>query len=261
LGTQFDIHGGGQDLIFPHHENEIAIAEAALGVKPWVRYWVHVGYLTIGGEKMSKSLGNVVYAREALRKWGAEVLRLWIFSAHYRRQLELNDTAIGRARDLYNRLVLVANTLMKIVRESEPSHYLRDEEVKVLRTLDSIATRFYESMDNDFNTPKALTAVHDLTTVVFRDIEPRPSFSTALRALQLLRTFNRVLGVLDRVLAEAPPVEREIVEKLIDLIIRVRTELRKRREYDISDWIRAELGRLGIKVLDYREGSKWVWQP
>jgi len=260
LGTQFDIHGGGQDLIFPHHENEIAMAEAAFGVKPWVKYWIHVGYLTVRGEKMSKSLGNIVTAKEALDKWGPEVLRLWVFSAHYRKQLEFNEALLENFKVLYQRLVNAAETLKRMVKNGSIAHHLSDDDVAILKKLEEIEIRFHEAMSEDFNTPKALEAVNELVSLVFKEIEPRERLELALRAYTILSNFNVVLGVLDKHLKEKIELESDIIEKLVDLIIRVRTELRKRKEYDLSDSIRQELLALGIKVFDYKDGSKWVWE-
>ncbi len=258
LGKRFDIHGGGQDLVFPHHENEIAMAEAAFGEKPWVKYWIHVGYLTIGGEKMSKSLGNVVYAKDLLARWKPEVVRLWVFSAHYRKQLEFDEEILKQFDALYQRLVLAVNTLKKLLREVEPSTRLSDDEIRILRQLEEIDMKFHNAMSNDFNTPQALAAVRDLTSLIFTSIESKPSYTLVVRALHILWNFNRVLGVLDEYFAEKIGIDLDYINKLVDLIIRVRTELRKRKEYDLADKIRSELLQLGIKVFDYRDGSKWV---
>jgi len=260
LGPQFDIHGGGQDLVFPHHENEIAMAEAAFGIKPWVRYWIHVGYLTIRGEKMSKSLGNIIYAKEAIDKWGTEVLRLWTFSAHYRKQIEFNEDALNQHREVYKRLVVATESLKKIIRSSNASHKLSDSEINVLRLLEEINMQFHESMSNDFNTPKAMEALNNLITTVFRDIEPKENQALALRAYSILYSIDKVVGVLDKYLGEKIELDIQLVEKLVDLILRIRTELRKRKDYEISDRIREELLKLGIRVFDYKEGSKWVFE-
>lgn len=258
LGHQFDIHGGGQDLVFPHHENEIAIAESAYGVKPWVKYWVHVGYLTIHGEKMSKSLGNIIYAKEAINKWGAEILRLWAFSAHYRKQIEFHEDILEQFRELNRRLVLAVETLKKITRSSGAIHRLDEDVLNILKTLEAIEIQFNDVMSEDFNTPKALEAVNRLTTVIFKDIEPRENYLIAFRAYSILHKFNKVLGVLDRYLEEKITLDLDLVEKLVDVILKIRTELRKRRDYELSDRIRDELLKLGIRVFDYKDGSKWV---
>lgn len=258
LGNQFDIHGGGQDLIFPHHENEIAMAEAAFGVKPWVKYWIHIGYLTIRGEKMSKSLGNVIYAKEAINKWGAETLRLWVFSAHYRKQIEFNEEVVNQFKELYKRLVLATETLKKILKSSKALHNLSEQELIVLKNIEATEIQFHEAMSDDFNTPKALEAVNRLLSIVFKEVEPRENHALAYRAYSVLYNFNRVLGVLDKYFEERVEADVELIEKLVELIIRVRSELRKKRDYELSDRIREELLKLGIKVFDYKDGSKWV---
>ncbi len=260
LGTQFDIHGGGQDLIFPHHENEIAMAESAFGVKPWVKYWIHIGYLTIKGEKMSKSLGNIVLAKEAIKHWGSEVLRLWVFSAHYRKQLEFNESIMESYKGVYERLVLAVETLKKILKSSQQIFSLNENELKILKDLESVNTSFYNAMNEDFNTSKAFEAVHRLTSIIFKSIDQKENYILASRAYSILWNFNRVLGVLDKYFIEDLHAGSETIEKLIELIINIRTELRKRKEYELSDRIREELLNMGIKVLDYKNGSKWVWQ-
>ncbi len=260
LGNTFDIHGGGQDLIFPHHENEIAMAEAAFGVKPWVKYWIHIGYLTVRGEKMSKSLQNVVLAKEAIAKWGPETIRLWVFSAHYRKQLDFNEDALNRMSELRKKMLRAVETLKRIVNTTPPNFSLDEKALNALRKLEEIELRFHEAMSNDFNTPQALAAINELTSMVFRDIEPLDNHAVALRALSLYNEFDRVLAVLEEALQEKVNIDLELVYKLVDLIIRVRTELRKRKEYDLSDKIREELLKLGIKVFDYKDGSRWVFE-
>ncbi|MEM0153787.1 MAG: cysteine--tRNA ligase [Ignisphaera sp.] len=260
LGERFDIHGGGQDLIFPHHENEIAMAESAFGVKPWVKYWVHIGYLTIRGEKMSKSLGNIVLAKEAIKRWGPEVIRLWVFSAHYRKQLEFNENVMENYKNVYERLVLAIETLRKMVKSSHQIFSLKESDLEVLRSLEDINISFYNAMSDDFNTSKALESVHRLISLIFKSIEHRENYILASRAYHILWNFNRILGVLDKYFIDSSQVNSEVIEKLIELIINIRTELRKRKEYELSDKIRNELLNIGVKVLDYKNGSKWVWQ-
>jgi len=260
LGTQFDIHGGGQDLIFPHHENEIAMAEAAYGLKPWVKYWIHVGYLTIRGEKMSKSLGNIITAKEAIEKFSPEVLRLWVFSAHYRKQLEFNESILENYKTLYQRLVTATEIVKKIIKSPSISHHLTDEDISILNKLEASEIMFHEAMSNDFNTPKALEAVNNLVSTIFKDIERKERYELALRAYSILSSFNTVLGVLDKYLKERIEVDLSTIEKLVDIIIKIRSELRKRKEYELSDKIRQELLSLGIKVFDYKDESRWVWE-
>jgi len=259
LGTSFDIHGGGQDLIFPHHENELAMAKAAFGAqRPWVRYWIHVGYLTIRGEKMSKSLGNVVYADEALSKWGPEVLRLWIFSAHYRKQLEFSEETLETFKNLYRRISDAASLTLRLASELEPSSRLGEDELETLHALNKLWREFHEAMSNDFNTPQALRALIELVKVINTKVINSRSAAIPLRALSILREFDEVLGILSNVFSSGDEKLREALFKAIDIVISVRTELRKRRLYDLSDWIRSELAKIGVKVFDYKDRSEWV---
>jgi len=256
LGTQFDIHGGGQDLIFPHHENERAQSESRFATRPWVRYWFHVGYLTIKKEKMSKSLGNVIFVKDILNNVKPEVLRLWIFSAHYRTPLEFSDEGLENAKNLYGRLINAVSTLKKLIVEAKPTYYLNDDEVKLLSKLNGIREGFYESMDDDLNTPKALSYIYELTRFVFRDLESKPDQVLALRAYQMLLEFNEVLGILDKQLYGG--INEEIISKLIELIVTIRQRFRDIKDYSTSDWIRSELMRLGIRLMDYKDSTKWV---
>ena len=256
LGRQFDIHGGGSDLIFPHHENERAQSEAALGVRPWVKYWMHTGMLTVGREKMSKSLGNIVPLREAFKRWRPEVVRLWLATVHYRSVVSFSEEALEQAERNYERLVNAVYALRRALRESEPSYRLSDRGLKVLKSLERVRRGFYEAMDDDFNVSRAFSYVYEATSIVFKEIAPSPEATLVLRALSLFREFNEVLGVLDRHLSEVPA--QVPVEELIDLIVEVRSVLRRRRDYELSDWIRSRLQELGVKLMDERDRTTWT---
>ena len=260
LGKQFEIHGGGQDLIFPHHENERAQSEALFGVKPWVKYWLHTGYLTIRGEKMSKSLGNIIPLREAIKKWGSETLRLWLLSAHYRTQLDYSDEALEQAKSNLRRLKMAVEDLRRILEPGIPPAKITDKEMKIVDMVEKIYVEFHEALSNDFNTAKALATIMELVRLVNRDIVPSELYVAAVRAYKVFEDFNYVFGVLDDIMYGVARLEHEkIVEELIDLIVRVRGELRKRKLYDIADEIRAELRRLGVQLYDY-PGGKTVWR-
>ncbi len=260
LGRQFDIHGGGQDLIFPHHENERAQSEARFGVRPWVRYWLHTGMFRVSGEKMSKSLGNIITLREAFKRWRPEVIRLWFATIHYRRVVEFSEERLEQVGKSFNRLVEAVSMLRKLIKEVGPDHRLGDEELRVLRRLEGIRRGFYEAMDNDFNASRAFSYVYELTSVVFSELSVKPFAAGVLRAWELMREFNEVLGVLDRYFTESM-VSEELVSKLIELIVNVRGELRRRRDWVLADAIRAELGKLGIKLRDKGGKTDWVMEP
>jgi len=257
LGKMFDIHGGGQDLVFPHHENELALAKAAYNLRNWVKYWIHVGYLTVHGEKMSKSLGNVVYADEALNKWGPETLRLWVFSSHYRKQLEYSENVLEQTQTLVKRFVMTTSLVKRLVLELEPSYRLSDKELQIIDKINQLEKQFHEAMSDDFNTPKALSTLLQFISLINNEIANIKTLAPALRAYLFIEHFNRVLGILDKHLAHQAKDLEELLYKVIDLIIEVRTELRKRKMYELSDEIRSKLAKLGIKVSDYRDRSVW----
>ena len=253
LGEQFDIHGGGQDLVFPHHENERAQSEAFFGKRPWVRYWLHTGYLTISGEKMSKSLGNIIPANEAIKKWGSHVLRLWLLSAHYRTQLDFSEEAIEQARSTLARIESAFDAVSRLLREAEPESSLRGERLSVAQRLLDAYWGFHEAMSNDFNTAKALASVMEAVRIVNKEVVPLESYTGAAIAAKLLREFNHVFNVVEEARAAGP------FEQLVDLLVKVRAELRKRKMFDLADEIRSELGQLGIALMDY-PGGKTVWR-
>ena len=255
LGKQFDIHGGGTDLIFPHHENERAQSEAALGVRPWVRYWLHTGMVNVRGEKMSKSLGNIVPLKDLFKRFRPEVVRLWLATVHYRRIVDFSEEALEQAERNFERLVAAVSAVKRVLREASPSYSLAEDEIRMLKEMQEIRRGFYEAMDRDFNASAAFSHVYRLTSLAFK-LEEKPSYSVAVRALALFEEFNRVMGVLDKHLAEAPPLPFDVNE-LIRLVIDVRSKLRERKAYDLSDWIRERLLELGIRVSDTREGTKW----
>ncbi len=258
LGSQFDIHGGGQDLIFPHHENERAQSEALFGKRPWVRYWLHTGYLTVHGEKMSKSLGNIIPLRDALRKWEPEVLRLWILSTHYRTQLDFNEDALEQAKQNLARIKQVFNDLRRVWSTAVTTR-LGDKELKLLERVEQLRHEFHQSMSTDFNTAGALAAILKLVKLVNAEILPSENAVLALRAYKLLLEFNTVFAVLDEEAAKPLTEAEKMVNQLIDLIVKIRQRHREEKRYDIADWIRSELAKLGIRLLDY-PGGKTVWR-
>ncbi|MCD6196254.1 MAG: cysteine--tRNA ligase [Staphylothermus sp.] len=258
LGKQFDIHGGGTDLIFPHHENERAQSESALGVKPWVKYWVHSGMLVFKGEKMSKSLGNIIPLKEAFKKWGPEALRLWYLTGHYRKPLVFTEESIEQAKKFHERLVTVTNLLKKLSREATSMHKLSEKDLEILSRLLATRREFHKALSNDFNTPQALAAISEYTSLVFKEIQYNPKYTLVFTAYKLLREFNTVLGVLDKYLAETPTELETLLDNVLKVVIDVRKELREMKLYDLADRIRSELGKLGIILMDKGKETTWV---
>ena len=240
LGDTIDIHGGGQDLIFPHHENEIAQSESFTGKKPFVKYWLHNGLVQIGEEKMSKSLGNLITIKEALGKYSADAIRIFILSSHYRSPLTYSEEALAAAEKGANRLRQVAQ--------------VKDREQKVSETatvdIEPYRQRFIEAMDNDFNTPQALAALFDLA----REIN---IFATSGSSVfQLKDTLRKLAGILGLMLE---PPEKQFIEAepFIQLLISTRDRLREAKQFQLADEVRAKLGELDIALEDTPQGTVW----
>ncbi len=255
LGRQMDIHAGGSDLIFPHHENERAQSEAAFGVKPWVKYWMHSGMLQVAGEKMSKSLRNIIPLRDLFKEYDPLVVRLWLATAHYRAVVSFTDQALQQAEANLQRLRGAVNLLKSILGEVEPEGRLSDEQLETLRRMSELRERFHSEMERDFNASGAFAAVMELARLVYAEIEPKPAYATARKALTLFEEFNRVLGVLDDALYG---VGGGLEDELIRLIVEVRSKLREQRMYGLADYIRDRLSGLGIVLMDKGGETKWL---
>ncbi|MEW5761898.1 MAG: cysteine--tRNA ligase [Bacillota bacterium] len=260
LGTTFDIHGGGADLIFPHHENEIAQSEAATG-EPFARYWVHNGFITVREEKMSKSLGNIFLVRDLLRQYPAAVLRLFLLSTHYRSPLDFNTDKMAAAERglarLKNSLVLLREAEARAVDECGP------EEAALLERLDELRGRFEAGMDDDFNTAAALAALYDLAHEVngYLHNRARPSRQVLRTAQALFEGWNEVLGIFPvregRIVLEEKELGDNLALGLLELLIAVRQEARGRKDFATADRIREGLKNLGILLEDTPGGVRW----
>ncbi|MEM4602172.1 MAG: cysteine--tRNA ligase [Nitrososphaerota archaeon] len=255
LGGRFDIHGGGTDLIFPHHENERAQSEALFGARPWVSIWMHTGLVMIGQDKMSKSLGNIVPLREALAKWDYSALRLWYLHVHYRKPLSFTEENLEQAMRLKERLVAAYDLLKKLGAEARDMHYLNDNDIKLARRLIEINNEFYESLSSDFNTPQAIATVSELLTVVFREIQYNPKYFLTSLALRALRSFNYVFTAVEE---EGVSEADLLLNEVLKILVETRRELRKRGIYDLSDSIRNELTRVGIQLMDKGLETSWI---
>jgi cysteinyl-tRNA synthetase len=242
LGDQIDIHGGGHDLIFPHHENEIAQSEAFSGKIPFARYWVHNGLLQLGGEKMSKSIGNLVTIKEAMHQYGADGLRMFVLGSHYRGPLTYTEASIGSAQSGAERLRLALR-----------GHVPGQEGIPAMRDAAQKAEKvFLESMDDDFNTSAAVAALFDLAREINRGKEQGVSPEGLSPAQDTLRDLAGVLG-----LTLAEPANTTSAAPFIDLLLEVRHELRAARQFAIADSIRKRLADLGIVVEDRTDGTSW----
>lgn len=216
---------------------------------------MHVAFLTIKKEKMSKSKGNIIPLKDALNKYGPSTLRYWYLSSHYRNNVEYSEEILDQSAKSLQRLKDAISVLRKIIQE-EPQHYAEDDDVRTQREIVSVISRFDEHMENDFDTANALTDIHELASIVFSKLQYTEDVFGALIALDGFRKFNSVFAVMD----EEFSAELDQLAKVIDAVIEVRNYLRKKQMYDLSDQIRDILARGGIKVLDSKEGSTWRFQ-
>ncbi len=239
LGEQIDIHGGGQDLAFPHHENEIAQSESFSGKAPFVRYWLHNGFVLFGDTKMSKSLGNVVSLGEAIERYGGAAVRLFVQQSHYRSPLSLTDEGLSAARRALERVTGALDGPTDRAAVGESAEHAR--------------ATFTEAMDDDFNTPGAIAVIFDLVREVNRRTESRDERG-AVAARTTLRDLTDALGLPPK--AEAGGAARS-VDPLLDLLIEARTALRRGRDFASADRIRDGLAALGYALEDRPEGTAW----
>lgn len=266
LGETIDIHSGGCDLVFPHHENERAQSMGATE-KPFVRYWLHNGFLTINKEKMSKSLGNFFTIKEVLAKYPPSVVRFYLLSAHYRHPLDYSDAALEEAKSAVGRIreaVLSAEKLFELIdpalappSEAEPSAEVAKFE-----------SAFCEAMDDDFNTPRAIAAIFeavaDLNAWRLKLAQDPRNPALAADVAGLINLVHRLLGVLGLdtlIFGEGKQdvgTESRLAEELLQLLVKVRKLAREQKQFAIADYIRDELATLGIRLQDLPTGTIWI---
>jgi cysteinyl-tRNA synthetase len=248
LGAGFDLHGGGEDLIFPHHENEIAQSEAATGV-PFVRYWLHNAFVNLGAEKMSKSLGNVRTIDDLVRRHPADAIRLALLGTHYRNPLDFAESRLEEAARALERFhVLFEDAGAAGGAAGQPPD-------AVLDAVRDAERRFGEAMDDDFNTPQALAALFDLRGTL-QAMRPELGATGIEPGVAALRRLGGVLGLFRAGPAGPPPELRAEIERLL----RVRADARGRREWAEADAVRAQLAALGVTVEDTPAGTTWRWR-
>jgi cysteinyl-tRNA synthetase len=255
LGETFDIHMGGKDLIFPHHENEIAQAEALTG-KTFARYWIHNEWLTVEGRKMSKSLGNFITVKEALKICSPQLLRFFLISAHYRSPIDFNRENLKLAEANLER---ISGAIERLQNLREKANRTPDEE-KLLFEVRKARERFEEAMDDDFNTPLAIAAIFDAVKAInsYADKNAEIEASAKKEVYETIKDLMGILGINVEIKKENYADEKAtIINELINLIIDVRQEMRKRKEWQISDEIRERLQKIGIAVEDSPEGTTW----
>lgn len=246
LGKQIDIHGGGNDLVFPHHENEIAQTESLTG-ETFARYWIHNGMLQIGGEAMSKSVGNMVTIEEFLNEHESDVLRLMVLNASYRAPLTFTDKVIDQATSGLNRL-------RGALRPANQDGNREDEIIEELIALAEQSQKVFEhSMDNDFNTSGALSSLFDLV----RNInQARDSGATESELSPAQETLKKLAGILGLCLSKKQLQSQDVVP-FVELLITIRKDLREAKEWVLADRVRDGLADIGILIEDGKAGTTW----
>lgn len=256
LGETIDIHAGGEDLIFPHHENEIAQSEAKTG-KQFSRYWLHNGLLKFEGEKMSKSLGNFEYARDVLQRYDKETIRYFYFSTHYRKPLNFSEKNLQDAQSAVNRVYELFQTLEKIETETGKQSSPNTKRGQgFLEFANQAISRFEREMDKDFNTSGGLGVIFDLVkeTNKFLDSKDNSDMSLAKRAEEIIKQLGSPLGLFqgDRDISISG-----MEEDLLDILLEVRNKLRDEEKWELADVIRARLRELDIEIKDSEDGTTW----
>ena len=248
LGDEIDIHAGGEDLIFPHHENEIAQSEAANGVE-FSHYWMHNGFLNIDNKKMSKSLGNFFTVREIGEKYDLQVLRFFMLQAHYRSPLNFSAELMEAAKNSLERIRTAAKNLQFLADHAETEE-LRETEEKPLTDAKEYVTKFKAAMEDDFNTADAIAAIFELVKYANQNTDSSSSKAYSQALLDELTTLCDVLGILVE-------TKEEMLDSDIEALIEERQQARKNRDFVRADEIRDELLEKGIVLEDTREGVKW----
>ncbi len=238
LGSGFDIHGGGMDLIFPHHENEIAEAEPVIG-QQFARYWVHHGMVTVNGEKMSKSLGNFITLSNAIEKYGANVLKLWFLSSHYRSPIDLSEDRISDSRKMLNKILSWLDRL-----SSNSNDNSLDKEAEVLKQ------EFLLAMTDDINTPKALASIF---SCINRTIDAVKSGKGSSLLSGVVREILSILMIGDDLSDNALSLDDDLIELILD----ARSRLRKLKDFEMADRLRDALSNRDIVIEDTPQGARW----
>lgn len=248
LGEEIDIHAGGEDLVFPHHENEIAQSECCNG-KPFAKYWLHNAFLNIDNRKMSKSMGNFFTVREISEKYDLQVLRFFMLSAHYRSPLNFSADLMEAAKNGLERICNAADNLERCAAAAKTEE-LTEEERRELTEVSGLAAKFDEAMDDDFNTADAISAVFELVRFANTKMNENRSKAFAQHILDKLLELGDILGLIFE-------KKEEMLDSEIERLIADRQAARKARNFQRADEIRALLLEKGIVLEDTREGVKW----
>ena len=274
LGLPFDIHGGGMDLRFPHHENEIAQAEAATG-KQFAHYWMHCGLLTIEGEKMSKSIGNIINIKDLIKEWNPEVIRFFFAQTHYRKPPDYSQNALSNAEKALERLYRFKQRVEFIINNSEHTKNHNPVSAKEITEIMTYLTKdFEQAMDDDFNTPEAIAAIFAFVNKANKYFEEHPSPDISATE-HMLNTFTRLCQVITLLQDEVESLEEEgqieeikqvfskyssdtnekiSAEEMLTELLQIREQARQSKDWEKADAIRADIESLGFEVQDTDQG-------
>ena len=247
IGDNIDIHTGGEDLQFPHHENEIAQSEACNGV-PFANYWLHNGMITVDNEKMSKSKGNFFTVREIADEFDLEVLRFFLLTTQYRSPINFSREVMEQTKNSSKRLYNAKYKLEDAIEKSSVDK-ITDEEEKLYKSFDRHIEKFENAMDDDLNTADAITAIFDLVKDINLNLDESNSKEMLEKTLDLLKKLTRVLGIMEG--------EREEISEDIEGLIAERNAARKNKDFAKADEIRDKLKEMGIEIEDTRSGTTW----
>ena len=255
LGETIDIHAGGEDLLFPHHENEIAQSELATGV-PFARYWMHIAFLKIDGKRMGKSEQNFIFLRDALDHYPTEVIRHFLISAHYRHPLDYNQESLTKSEGALRRLNNCLEALKKYDGDVEQGEMV---DAPLQHAVQKMKAQFTQAMDTDFNTAQALGAIFTLVSEVNKALSSRHDIENRVftEAYQALSETCQVLGIYSPEPQNSNGNIAAKLEPLVDLLLEIRQDARNRKDWETSDKIRDRLIELNIEIKDTREGTTW----
>lgn len=265
LGYPIDIHGGGLDLVFPHHENEIAQSEALAG-QPFVRYWMHNGFLTVNREKMSKSLGNFFTIQEITAKYDPEIVRLFLISSHYRSPVDFSDAQLEEAKArlarIHNSIDLLQHRLREArMEETKNPRKPSEADTKLWDALSTFEHEFDSAMDDDFNTPETLASLNKFLTTMNSMVAGNQSVTagTLEKIFTSLDAVGEVLGLYRERMRSSADDDR-MVDGLVRLLIQIRDQARKQKDFKTADQVRNQLKDLGIILEDEKTGTVWKWE-
>jgi cysteinyl-tRNA synthetase len=257
LGVGFDIHGGGEDLVFPHHENEIAQTEGYLKGQTFAHYWMHNAFLTINQEKMSKSLGNFFTIRELLANFSGEVIRFYLLGTHYRNPLDFNDQNLVMAQKGLERLQTSIRLAQEVLDRGGASQNEQNE-AELFKAAKDAREAFEKAMDDDFNSALAYAALFELAKTINGFLQENPVPSEALAATQkTLVELGGVLGIDLLHPLQAPVANDETLQQVMEVVLQIRSRSRQRKDWEMADFIRDALRDKGIIIEDTPQGARW----